>query len=197
MKSNSKNNLICIWVIIILSIFCQGDIFTKTLPDGTLQFSNRPTENGWDLYIKEKRTITSSSSKRMPPEEIERVIADIAPRYNVDPSLVISVIEIESGYRPTALSQKGAMGLMQLMPETACDLGVKDPWDPVQNITGGTKYLSYLLKKYNGDIPLTLAAYNAGPESVQNYNGIPPFQETIDYVKKVLKRLDSLKADGI
>ncbi len=195
MKNDFSKRFGYLGVIIFLSLFCQGDIFIKDLPDGTLNFSNRPTETGWNLYIKEKAPI--KTSKRMLPEEVERVIADIAPAYNVDPFLVKSMIEVESGNCPTARSKKGAMGLMQLMPETAQDLGVENPWDPVQNITGGTKYLSFLLKKYNGDLRLALAAYNAGPETVQNYNGIPPFQETIEYVRQVLKRFDSLKANGI
>ncbi|MCD6569204.1 MAG: lytic transglycosylase domain-containing protein [Deltaproteobacteria bacterium] len=122
-------------------------------------------------------------------DELDRVILDIAPAYNIDPSLIKSIIEVESEFSPNAISQKGAIGLMQIMPETAFEMGIDDPWNPAQNITAGTKYLSILLKRYNGNLPLALAAYNAGPTMVQTYNGIPPFQETIEYVKKVLKSI--------
>ncbi|EFC90323.1 MULTISPECIES: lytic transglycosylase domain-containing protein [Dethiosulfovibrio] len=109
----------------------------------------------------------------------------IARRYGVDERLVHSVISVESAWRPDAISPKGAVGLMQLMPGTAKMLGV-DPDDPVQNIEGGVKYLSRLSEKYNGDLEKTLAAYNAGPGRVDSYGGIPPFRETENYVRKVL-----------
>ena len=107
----------------------------------------------------------------------------------MSPTIIKSVIEVESGYDPMARSSKGAMGLMQLMPETAQVLGVTDPWNPTENITAGTKYLSWLLRKYNGNLMLALAAYNAGPNAVDSYRGIPPYQETTDYVRNVLVRI--------
>jgi soluble lytic murein transglycosylase-like protein len=107
----------------------------------------------------------------------------------MNPTIIKSIIEVESGYDPMARSSKGAMGLMQLMPQTAQDLGVADPWDPTENITGGTKYISWLLRKYNGDLTKALAAYNAGPNAVDTYDGIPPYQETTDYVRNVLARI--------
>ena len=113
-------------------------------------------------------------------------IAPLAAEYGVDEALVRAVIRMESGGRTAAVSPKGAMGLMQLMPGTARMLGVEDPFDPVQNLEGGIKYLSQLSDKYQGDLVKTLAAYNAGPGRVDSYGGVPPFAETRNYVKNVL-----------
>ncbi|MEA3284706.1 MAG: lytic transglycosylase domain-containing protein [Synergistota bacterium] len=118
-------------------------------------------------------------------ESLKETASEIARRYGVDEKLVHSVISVESAWRPDAVSPKGAVGLMQLMPGTAKMLGV-DPDDPVQNIEGGVKYLSQLSEKYSGDLEKTLAAYNAGPGRVDSYGGIPPFRETENYVRKVL-----------
>jgi soluble lytic murein transglycosylase-like protein len=118
-------------------------------------------------------------------DSLKNTASAIARRYGVDERLVHSVISVESAWRPDAVSPKGAVGLMQLMPGTAKMLGV-DPDDPVQNIEGGVKYLSRLSEKYNGDLEKTLAAYNAGPGRVDSYGGIPPFRETENYVRKVL-----------
>ena len=113
-------------------------------------------------------------------------ITDLAEKYGMDEKLVRAVIRMESGGKTDALSCKGAMGIMQLMPGTAKMLGVEDPYDPVQNLEGGIKYLSQLSDKYDGDLEKTLAAYNAGPGRVDSYGGIPPFAETQHYVKTIL-----------
>jgi soluble lytic murein transglycosylase-like protein len=120
----------------------------------------------------------------------EAQIPRLAARYGIDESLVRAVIRMESGGKTDAVSHKGAMGLMQLMPGTAKMLGVDDPFDPVQNLEGGIKYLSQLSDKYNGDITKTLAAYNAGPGRVDAYGGIPPFAETQKYVRSILALYD-------
>ena len=118
---------------------------------------------------------------------MEAAIQKNARAYGVDESLVWAVVRQESGFNPGAVSPKGAMGLMQLMPGTAAAVGVTDPFDVDQNIAGGIKYLVSCLKQFNGDIGLALAAYNAGPDNVVKYQGCPPFAETIHYVAAVLQ----------
>lgn len=109
-------------------------------------------------------------------------------REGVDPALVEAVIAVESAYKPWAISPKGAMGLMQLMPQTASRYSVSNPFDPKENLSGGIRYLRDLLRRFGGDLPQALAAYNAGEAAVSRYRGIPPFRETLDYVRKVLDR---------
>lgn len=120
------------------------------------------------------------------PEGYRAIIEEMASKYNVDPTLITSVIQHESGFQADSVSHAGAMGLMQLMPETASWLGVTDPFNPRQNIEGGTKYLRDMLDKYDGNKALALAAYNAGPGNVDKYGGVPPFKETRNYVSSVL-----------
>ena len=125
-----------------------------------------------------------------PPDEIDRA----AQLYNVPAELVRAVIWAESGGDASAVSRTGALGLMQLMPRTAGDMYVQDPVDPAQNIMGGTRYLRYLANLFKGDMLLTLAAYNAGPEAVRKYGGVPPFDETRQYCKRVMAYYRQLKA---
>ena len=127
----------------------------------------------------------------------QKLIHDAAARYNLDPTLIHSVIAIESNFDPKAVSRKNARGLMQLMPRTAELMGVKDSFDPGQNIDGGSHYLSDLLKKYKNDITLALAAYNAGPDTVDKYGRrVPPYLETMKYVQRIAKTYAKLKADA-
>jgi hypothetical protein len=122
---------------------------------------------------------------RLDPGVLEEVIGEAAAIYGVSPDLVKAVIQTESQYNPVAVSPVGALGLMQLMPVTAAYLGVADPFDPRQNIHGGVKYLSILLDRFNGNVALALAGYNAGPSAVARHKGIPPFRETRGYVQKI------------
>jgi Transglycosylase SLT domain len=117
---------------------------------------------------------------------IESLIAAAAARHLIDPDFVSSVVKAESGFIPTAVSPKGALGLMQLMPRTAASLGVEDVLDPAANVEGGTKYLRQLLDLYDGDALKALAAYNAGPQRVEQYGGVPPFPETRAYITRII-----------
>ncbi len=132
---------------------------------------------------------------QLAPQPLYRDLVEAAAkRYNVDADLITSVIAVESNFDPRAVSRKNARGLMQLLPETAAQLGVKNIDDPAENIDAGTHYLRDLLQKYNNDLPLALAAYNAGPDKVQLYGRVPPFAETISYVRRVKRGYDKSKA---
>lgn len=127
-------------------------------------------------------SVTATSSK----SQILDMITKISEKHGVDDKLVKALIRQESGFNPKATSKSGAMGLMQLMPATAKGLGVQDAYNPVQNVEGGVKYLKSMLNRYNGNIILALAAYNAGPGAVDKYSGVPPYAETQNYVKNIL-----------
>jgi len=126
-------------------------------------------------------------------EEVERWVNSASDQHRVDPDLIRSVIKAESGFNSRAVSPKGAQGLMQLMPETASQLGVKDPLAPGENVEGGTRYLRDLLVLYNNDMAKALAAYNAGPQRVAQYHGVPPYRETHAYVARVIKDFNRTK----
>jgi hypothetical protein len=127
----------------------------------------------------------NSHGHQASPDEIDQSIVMAAARHNVDPNLVRAVIKVESNFNNNAVSSKGAMGLMQLMPKTARELKVKNPFDPEQNVDAGVRHLKYLLENYNGDVNLTLAAYNAGEGAVRRSAGVPHIAETQDYVRRI------------
>lgn len=126
------------------------------------------------------------AQKTSTKSQVLNVVNQISKKYDVDEKLVQALIKQESGFNPKAKSKSGAMGLMQLMPSTAKNLGVQDPYNMVQNVEGGVKYLKSMLNKYNGNVILALAAYNAGPNAVDKYSGVPPYKETQNYVKNIL-----------
>ena len=146
--------------------------------DGTKIIFNEST----DQRARRHSTVLASS----PSLDWDAMIEQHANSSRLDPKLVRAVIQTESGYNASALSTVGAMGLMQLMPGTARELAVEDPYDPSQNIRGGTAYLRQMLDQFKGSLELAVAAYNAGPGAVQKYGGVPPYRETVSYVQRVL-----------
>ena len=156
---------------------------------GNLVLSDRQPDEGSVTYAVPDAPafrVTRPTTPNAAHEPFEPLVQEYAARYGLRPGLVRAVIQVESGFDPGAMSPKGAMGLMQLMPATARALGVRRPYDPTENIRGGTAYLRQLLDRYGGDEVLALAAYNAGSGSVDRYGGqVPPYRETRDYVRKV------------
>jgi hypothetical protein len=130
------------------------------------------------------------------PENLEAIFKEASKKYGVSEKLLKAVAKAESNFNPSATSKKGAAGVMQLMPATARSLGVDDPYDARSNIMGGAKYLKENLERYNGNVDLTLAAYNAGSNNVSKYGGIPPFKETQEYVKKVKNYMGDSEPSG-
>ena len=159
----------------------SADIYRYVDKDGVWHFTNVRTDAQYKLYIKTTRKTPSKFIK-----EYEGIILQASRRFDVDVSLVKAIIKAESYFDHKAVSHKGAQGLMQLMPQTSNAMAVENPFDPEENIFGGTRYLSLLLKRFNNDKRLAVAAYNAGPERVETCNGIPPIAETEQFVKKVM-----------
>lgn len=163
-----------------------GEVKIEVRADGTKVLVNEPGE---------ARARRLAARLVQPPDgEMLRLIENHAYDRDLDPRLVQAVVQVESGYNPRALSNKGAIGLMQLMPGTAAQLAVDDPWDIEQNLRGGTSYLRQMLDRF-GDLELALAAYNAGPEAVARHSGIPPYDETRAYVRKIFRLLDGDAGD--
>lgn len=170
----------------------SADIYRYEDSEGTLHFTDAPTDHRFKVFMRDiKKDRKLRTAFKLPgyarnPAEFEPIIASCSRQYGVDSALVKAVIHAESGYNPHAVSPKGAQGLMQLMPKTAQGLKVADTMNPSDNIRGGVRYLRFLLDTFNGNESLALAAYNSGMGSVAKYGGVPPFQETRNYVAKVL-----------
>ncbi|MBI5232862.1 MAG: lytic transglycosylase domain-containing protein [Deltaproteobacteria bacterium] len=165
----------------------QADIYRHIDKDGVVHFTNVPTKGDYSWVMPEKREVSYISP--VGGSEIYRyagIIEKASEKHGVDPMLVRAIIKAESDFDPYAVSEDGATGLMQLMPETARLMGVSNIMDPAQNIEGGVKYLRRLLTQFNWNIKYALAAYNAGENSVLKYAGIPPYPETVEYVRRVL-----------
>jgi len=176
--------LVCWWAPIV-----RADIYKYIDSEGVLHFTNMPTSSGYELYIKEH------PEKDLEPDvsdKYDRFIRVASEKHGIDFFLVKAMIKAESDFNPWAVSRKGAMGLMQIMPYNFDILKINDPFDPWENIRGGTRYLKFLMNRFDGKLPLALAAYNAGPGVVDKYNSIPPYSETENYVNKVMKFYNQL-----
>jgi soluble lytic murein transglycosylase len=169
-------------VMVLVPPAATSEIDQALQPDGTLSVTNVPTDRRYHPLPFGATWIGTRISQR----ELEQAIAWYARQYRLHPALLRAVIKAESDFDPAAVSRTGAQGLMQLMPRTAASLKVRDPFNPIENIRGGAKHLRYLLDRFNGDLTLALAAYNAGEYRVKRHQQVPPIRETRFYVKQVL-----------
>ncbi len=201
-------------VLALAGLLVAGRVFASEVysyldGEGVLHFSNAPTDpryhrvnrasEGTGVYRPpaqaRARPLSSSAPQRMTVEQWREHIRQAAEKYKLPEALLLAVMAVESNFDHQALSEKGAMGLMQLMPGTAREMYVSDAWDPAQNIDGGARYLRILANQYGGDMVKTLAAYNAGPEAVRRAGGtVPSIPETQEYVRKVVALYQSFKA---
>jgi soluble lytic murein transglycosylase-like protein len=185
--------------VLAITTQARADIYRYQDAEGTLHFTDAPTDRRYKVIMRDirkerkLRTAFKLPGYARNPAEFEPIISSCSREFGVDSSLVKAVIHAESGYNPNAVSPKGARGLMQLMPKTAHGLKVADSLNPSDNIRGGVRYLRFLLDTFKGDESLALAAYNAGLNSVAKYGGIPPYQETREYVTKVLSYRDNYR----
>ncbi|MGD8292784.1 MAG: lytic transglycosylase domain-containing protein [Desulfobacterales bacterium] len=175
---------------ILIFLFLDGlnvyaDIYRYIDENGVMHFTNTPTSStqNYKLFLREKPKINPRYSSK----KYDDIIANAAQQHGVSFSLLKAIIKAESGFDPRAVSKKGAKGLMQIMPENFKLLGIKDPFDPRQNIDAGARYFKQMYDRFKGKLALSLAAYNAGPTAVERYNTVPPYDETEAYVEKVLK----------
>lgn len=172
-----------------------GDVYVYEMPDGSRMITDHPIKSRRARLVRASAEVRGAGALaaeknspvfREPPSTYDRLIRRYADEYGVEFSLVKAVMTVESAFNPYAVSKKGARGLMQMMPDTAGRYGVRDIYNPVENIRAGVQHLKYLSEEFNNKLYLVIAAYNAGENAVKQYHGIPPFAETQDYVKKVL-----------
>jgi soluble lytic murein transglycosylase-like protein len=191
--------LIVVFLCLVMPLLARESALAKGFyytvkDDGTLCITDIPTSTKYKPY-KFKRSINyirnaliAFKRDKRGVKEVENIVTDLCTKYSIDKCLVMAVIDVESGFNAGAVSSAGAQGLMQIMPSTGKDLDLVDPFNPTENIDAGIRYLRFLLDKFP-DRRLAIAAYNAGPNAVEKYGGIPPYSETQDYVKKVYARL--------
>jgi hypothetical protein len=165
-------------------------VLLLTIVPAYAYFGSRPQPDSEIMKMAREAIEASDSSVEVPEiVEIEAHIREVAVRYDIPPILVAAIVEAESEFNPRAVSRRGARGLMQLMPGTASSLQVSDTFDPYENIEGGVRHLRGLMDRYHGNLPLVLAAYNAGEQAVMAYGGVPPYRETRRYVSRILRRI--------
>jgi soluble lytic murein transglycosylase len=167
----------------------RPDVYLFRDKDGVLNFTNVPTHGGYRRVMRDGGQAPAVARSG----DYDEVIRSASDRYSIDADLVRAVIKAESDFDSNARSRKGAMGLMQLMPDTARLYNVLNAFDPVDNVEGGVRHLRMLLERYQGDLRLSLAAYNAGSGAVEKYGGIPPFAETREYVRRVLRFYEAFR----
>jgi soluble lytic murein transglycosylase-like protein len=179
--------LIAAVVVFSMSAGSWADIYRYIDDNGVVCYTDAPLNRKAVRVVKSESPVVQRNPESATVQrDFHSIVVDKASKYDLDPSLVHAVIKTESNGNPRAVSRKGAMGLMQLMPATASDLAVGNPFDPEENIDGGTRYLKYLIERFNGDLTLALAAYNAGPKTVEKTGSVPRITETKQYVRKVL-----------
>ena len=181
-------------MVISIASPASADIYRYEDAQGVIHLTNVPTESGikYVLIMREKRVLLD----RKLGDNISKyddLIVKASERHKIEPALIKAIIKAESNFNHRAVSPKGARGLMQLMPTTASSLQVQDSFHPENNIEGGVKYLRYLLNYFNGNLPLALAAYNAGENAVIRHRGVPPYRETQVYIQRVLSYLDKFR----
>jgi hypothetical protein len=188
-------------VLIASFLFCitstvYADIYKYTDENGVICYTDAPLGKKTEKVMKESSAGQSAPSAAASGQagDYSTYVTRAASKYEIEPELIHAVIKTESNGNERAVSRKGAIGLMQLMPSTAMDMDVSDPFNPQENIEGGAKYLKYLLERFNGDLTLALAAYNAGPTTVEKYGSVPPISETRQYVKKVFSLYNGKKS---
>ena len=170
---------------VLLPLNAWSDIYSFKDDQGVIHFTNVPTDQRYKVFLSEKGSLSCPSGDL---KQYDSLISEVCEKYHVDTALIKAVIKAESNFDPYATSWKGAQGLMQLMPETAYDLKVNDVYHPRDNLDGGVRYLRYLLDRFDNNLSLALAAYNAGENAVIRYNfKIPPYDETKRYVSRVLQ----------
>jgi len=175
--------------VLLQSGLSSAGIYRYEDENGVIHFTNCPRDPKFKLYLRESKDDVGEglrSLSAIDSEDYDELISEFSKKYQVDFALVKAIIRAESGFNPRAISRKGAKGLMQLMPETALRMNVSNIFNPRENIEGGVRYFKYLLSLFNDDLRLSLAAYNAGENLVSELRTIPPYRETVDYVRKVL-----------
>lgn len=176
----------------LFALDSSAGIYRYVDDKGVIHFTNCPRDPKFKLYIRESNEdVGNVGSFSRDSNQYDPLISEFSKKYQVDFALIKAIIRAESGFNPGAISRKGAKGLMQLMPETASRLSVSNIFSPRENIEGGVRYFKYLLSLFDNDVRLSLAAYNAGENLVGELRSIPPYRETVDYVRKVLSYYQS------